>query len=123
MGALEAEQDLYLDRMALEPGIARNDALRENVFVVVTCIFNRMPVFVVGKPGTSKTLTLQIVASNLLGRRAADPFWRSWQLHVVFNWAIFFLRDDVVSTAPQARGGPLLARAPGGLHVPLPGEF
>ena len=56
---------LFVYDDALEPGIARNDALRENVFVVVTCIFNRMPVFVVGKPGSSKTLALQIVASNL----------------------------------------------------------
>ena len=86
VGALEAEQRLYLDHMHLEPGIARNDALRENVFVVVTCVFNRMPVFVVGKPGTSKTLTLQIVASNLLGRRSADAFWRAHPAVYIFPY-------------------------------------
>ena len=41
------------------------DALAARRYVVVVCVLNRLPVFVVGKPGSSKTLALQIVASNL----------------------------------------------------------
>ena len=35
-------------------------ALTENIYVIVVCILNKIPVFVVGKPGTSKTLALQV---------------------------------------------------------------
>jgi hypothetical protein len=37
--------------MELPEGIAQNSALLENVFVVMVCILNKIPVFVVGKPG------------------------------------------------------------------------
>ena len=63
-------------RFALEPGVALNAALAENLYVVVVCILNRIPAFVVGKPGSSKTLALQIIASNLQGARSPRPFWR-----------------------------------------------
>ena len=45
------EQRGYLDDMQIPPGIAKNTALLENVFVVMVCILNRIPIFVVGKPG------------------------------------------------------------------------
>ena len=37
--------------MELPEGIAPNTALLENAFVVLVCILNKIPVFVVGKPG------------------------------------------------------------------------
>ena len=52
-------------KFVLEPGIALNDALTENLYVVVICILNRIPVFVIGKPGSSKTLAMQVIVSNL----------------------------------------------------------
>jgi E3 ubiquitin-protein ligase RNF213 len=48
---LIAEQNGYLSDMELPEGIAPNTALLENVFVVLVCILNKIPVFVVGKPG------------------------------------------------------------------------
>lgn len=55
------EQMNLLDRMEIPPGIARNQALRENVFVTLTCILLKLPLFVVGKPGSGKTLALQLI--------------------------------------------------------------
>ena len=52
---VRAEQEDYLKRMELPQGTAKNAALRENVFVMLVCILNRIPVFVVGKPGCSKS--------------------------------------------------------------------
>jgi len=43
--------------------------------VAITCIANMIPVFIVGKPGSSKTLTLQVIQSNLQGERSRNPFW------------------------------------------------
>lgn len=81
---VRAEQDDYLERMELPEGTAKNAALRENVFVMLVCILNRIPVFVVGKPGCSKSLSMQIIRSNLRGKDAKDSFLKSLpQLYVV----------------------------------------
>ena len=81
---IRMEEEDYLDRMELPPGTARNAALRENVFVMLVCILNRIPVFVVGKPGCSKSLSIQLIRSNVRGRDSKDPLFRSLpQLYVV----------------------------------------
>ena len=64
----ENEQDEYLARMNPPKGIARNKALRENVFVTFVCIMNKIPVFICGKPGCSKTLCIELLISNLKGK-------------------------------------------------------
>ena len=61
-------QDVLLDNMKLGPNIARNAALRENVFMMAICIELRIPLFLVGKPGSSKSLAKSIVANSMLGR-------------------------------------------------------
>lgn len=58
---LRGEQMDYLDRMALPPGTAKNAALRENVFVTLVCVLTRIPVFMIGKPGCSKSLCMQLI--------------------------------------------------------------
>ena len=53
--------------MVLRPNIARNVALRENVFMMTICIELRIPLFLVGKPGSSKSLAKSIVAASMNG--------------------------------------------------------
>ena len=78
------EEEDYLDRMELPRGTARNAALRENVFVMLVCILNRIPIFVVGKPGCSKSLSIQLIRSNLRGRDSQNLLFKELpQLYVV----------------------------------------
>ena len=74
---IRTEQEDYLDRMDLPEGTARNAALRENVFVMLVSILNRIPVFVVGKPGCSKSLAIQLIRSNLRGKDSKDHFFKT----------------------------------------------
>ena len=81
---IRMEQEEYLCRMELPQGTAKNAALRENVFVMLVSILNRIPVFVVGKPGCSKSLAIQLIRSNLRGKDSKDPFFQTLpQLYVV----------------------------------------
>ena len=80
------EEEDYLNRMELPPGTARNAALRENVFVMLVCILNRIPIFVVGKPGCSKSLSIQLIISNLRGRDSRDPLFRELPQLWVFSY-------------------------------------
>ena len=65
-------QDVLLDDMKLGDNIARNVALRENVFMMAICIELRIPLFLVGKPGSSKSLAKSIVAASMLGKLASE---------------------------------------------------
>ena len=55
-------QKRFVRNMEVEEGVAMNDALSENLFVTCICVLNLLPLFIVGKPGTSKTLALQVRA-------------------------------------------------------------
>ncbi|KAG0610191.1 hypothetical protein M758_7G045200 [Ceratodon purpureus] len=80
------EQMALLDHMEIEPGIAKNQALRENVFVTLTCILQKIPLFVVGKPGSGKTLSLQLIFSNLRGSGMKDPYFRLQPTMFMFSY-------------------------------------
>ena len=56
-----------LNCMQLHANIARNAALRENVFMMVVCIELRIPLFLVGKPGSSKSLAKSIISDSMHG--------------------------------------------------------
>ena len=56
------EQNDYIKRMVTEPGIALNEALRENIFALIVCISNKIPVLLCGTPGCSKTLSISLLS-------------------------------------------------------------
>ena len=70
---------MLLDGMLLGPNIARNSALRENVFMMVICIELRIPLFLVGKPGSSKSLAKSIVSSSMQGKASQHPLLRHFK--------------------------------------------
>ena len=47
--------------------IALNTALKENVFTSFVCLMNRIPILIIGNPGSSKSLSVRILAANLNG--------------------------------------------------------
>ncbi|XP_074397014.1 E3 ubiquitin-protein ligase RNF213 isoform X2 [Zonotrichia albicollis] len=77
-------QDLFLSGVPLQDTIARNLALKENVFMMVICIELKIPLFLVGKPGSSKSLAKTIVADAMQGQAAhSDLFKHLKQIHLV----------------------------------------
>ena len=71
----EEEQNDYLRRMEFPEEIAKNEALKENVFAMLVCIVNKIPILVCGKPGCSKTLAISLLMANLRGKQSIDPFF------------------------------------------------
>ena len=65
--------------MKLGPNIARNAALRENVFMMAICIELRIPLFLVGKPGSSKSLAKSIVAASMLGSSSEKKLMKEFK--------------------------------------------
>ncbi|ELK12270.1 RING finger protein 213 [Pteropus alecto] len=84
LGELTRTQDLFLSGVPLRKTIARNLALKENVFMMVICIELRIPLFLVGKPGSSKSLAKTIVADAMQGQAAHSDLFRGLkQAHLV----------------------------------------
>ena len=52
---------------AIGQNIAHNRALCENVMMMVVCINLRIPLFLIGKPGSSKSLAKTIINDSLRG--------------------------------------------------------
>jgi len=77
MKLLHKEKMALMNLMEIPSGIAINNALSENIYVLFMSIFNRIPVILCGKPGSSKTLAVQIVISNLRGKKSSKLFFQN----------------------------------------------
>jgi hypothetical protein len=56
--------------MELTSDIAVNQAIKENIFAIIPCIINKIPIFICGKPGCSKSLAITLIFSNFKGRKS-----------------------------------------------------
>jgi hypothetical protein len=74
---VEDEIDTYIDHAKIDPGIAKNDALKENIFTSAICFITRTPQILIGPPGSSKTLGVNIVVQNMSGDERT-PFYRNF---------------------------------------------
>ncbi|KAG5853539.1 hypothetical protein ANANG_G00027050 [Anguilla anguilla] len=96
-------QDLLLSGVPLGRTIARNTALKENVFMMVVCIQLRIPLFLVGKPGSSKSLSKTLVADAMQGQAAHSELFR-WlkQVHMVsFQCSPHSTPEGIINTFKQ----------------------
>ena len=72
-------QKALMAQLELGPNIARNAALTENVFMMVVCIELRIPLFVVGKPGSSKSLAKTVVADKMQGENSKSELFKTFK--------------------------------------------
>ncbi len=72
-------QEVLLDNMLLGDNIARNAALRENVFMMTICLEIKIPLFLVGKPGSSKSLAKSIVTESLRGKYSRTKLLKNFK--------------------------------------------
>ncbi|XP_028640286.1 E3 ubiquitin-protein ligase RNF213, partial [Grammomys surdaster] len=96
-------QDLFLSGAPIRNNIARNLALKENVFMMVICIELKIPLFLVGKPGSSKSLAKIIVADAMQGQAAFSDLFRCLkQVHLVsFQCSPHSTPQGIISTFKQ----------------------
>ncbi|XP_028310203.1 E3 ubiquitin-protein ligase rnf213-alpha [Gouania willdenowi] len=96
-------QDLLLSGVPMGDTIARNGALKENVFMMVLCIELRIPLFLVGKPGSSKSLSKTLVADAMQGQAAPfDLYKKLKQIHLVsFQCSPHSTPEGIINTFKQ----------------------
>uniref|UniRef100_A0A3B5M1E9 RING-type E3 ubiquitin transferase n=1 Tax=Xiphophorus couchianus TaxID=32473 RepID=A0A3B5M1E9_9TELE len=96
-------QDLLLSGVPMGDTIARNSALKENVFMMVLCIELRIPLFLVGKPGSSKSLSKTLVADAMQGQAAHSELYKMLkQIHLVsFQCSPHSTPEGIINTFKQ----------------------
>lgn len=68
--AMSNQLDWYVknENLDLPPGIAKTEALKENLLATILCCTTRTPLIIEGAPGTSKTLSFNVAVANLKGK-------------------------------------------------------
>jgi hypothetical protein len=71
--AFNEELDWYISRLTLPPGIVKTNALKENIFANIVCCLTHTPLIIIGEPGTSKTLSFNVVTDTFKGEASKHP--------------------------------------------------
>nr|XP_014350051.1 PREDICTED: E3 ubiquitin-protein ligase RNF213-like [Latimeria chalumnae] len=96
-------QDLFLSQIKTQETIAKNKALKENVFLMIICIELKVPLFLVGKPGSSKSLAKTVVTDAMQGPAAHCDFFKCFkQVHMVsFQCSPHSSPEGIINTFRQ----------------------
>ena len=74
--AFKRELKWCIQHVELPAGIAKTNALMENVFAIIACAVTHTPLIIVGPPGSSKTLSFNIASANLKGKESRVEIFR-----------------------------------------------
>ena len=74
------EEDFILQEMEVETikGIGLNNSLKENIFLMFFSIYSHIPLIVVGKPGCSKSLSIQLIIRIMRGEFSNSNFLKNY---------------------------------------------
>ncbi|XP_072036424.1 E3 ubiquitin-protein ligase rnf213-alpha-like [Amphiura filiformis] len=70
-------QSAFTNELHLPSSIAANTTLKENIFMMIVCIELRIPLFLIGKPGTSKSLAKTIIEDAMEGTTSDSSLFRT----------------------------------------------
>ncbi|XP_028416584.1 E3 ubiquitin-protein ligase rnf213-alpha-like [Dendronephthya gigantea] len=100
---IERCQRGFLNGIQVGQNIAKNIALSENVFMMAICTELRIPLFVVGKPGSSKSLAKDVISTNMkAGNSQSELFKNLKQIHMQsYQCSPLSTPEGIVSTFKQ----------------------
>ena len=68
------ELNYLINNLEIPVGIAKNQALKENIFASFYCIINSIPLIICGKPGRGKTLSIKILKDSMKGKECSKSY-------------------------------------------------
>ena len=93
----ENECEFIIDNIDLDKGIAKNRIIKENIFLQFIAITSNIPLIIIGKPGSSKTLSFQQIKKSMRGKYSKSNFFRKYPqiLTTYFQGSESTLADDI----------------------------
>ena len=75
---LKIEEEFLLDKIELNSGIGKNNLLKENVFLLFIAVTTKIPLIIIGKPGTGKSLSAQLINKSMRGKYSKEKFFKKF---------------------------------------------
>jgi len=76
----ERESNFIADKVLNnEKGYAKNKALKGNLFCEFICIINKEPLIIIGKPGSSKSLSINLLINAMAGKYSKNEFFGKYE--------------------------------------------
>ena len=72
---LRIEQDFLIDQIELGKGIGKNALLKEHLFLLFLSVITNIPLIIIGKPGTGKSLSAQLICKSMIGKYSKNKFF------------------------------------------------
>ena len=75
---MNLEEQYLIDKIELQKGIGKNDILKKNLFLMFVSVNTKIPLIIVGKPGTGKSLCSKIIFNSMRGEFSKNEFFREF---------------------------------------------
>ena len=72
------EENFIINNIKLEKGIGINKSLKENIFLLFICLVTKIPLIIIGKPGSSKSLSAKLIYKEMKGKYSGSEFFREY---------------------------------------------
>ena len=94
---LKIEEKFLLEQIELDKNIGKNFLLRENVFLIFLSLLTKIPLIIVGKPGSQKHLSIQLLFKSMRGIYSKNKFFQKYPpiMQTYFQGSEFTQPEDV----------------------------
>ena len=116
----QEELEWYINHIDLPPGIAKTQALKENIFATIVCTMTHTPLIIVGPPGSSKTLSFNLTLANLKGQESKVSIFRNTDIFRSLDPQIYQCSRRTTSTEISTVFNRAINRQISHTKVPLP---
>ena len=80
------EEEYVASNINIEKGISKNKALLVNLFTLFVCVNTQVPIFIFGKPGSSKSLCIQLLFKSMKGEKSENQFFRNLPKLIIYPY-------------------------------------
>jgi len=75
---IELEEKFLIDQIEKDKGIGDNRLLRENIFLLFVSLNSNIPLIIIGKPGSGKSLSVQLICKTMKGTNSSSKFFKQF---------------------------------------------
>jgi len=73
---IKIEQNYLIEQVELDRGIGKNTLLKENLFLLFVSVNTNIPLIIIGKPGSGKSLSAQLIYKSMKGEYSKNKFFK-----------------------------------------------
>ena len=102
---LKIEEEYLIEQIELDPGIGKNTLLKENVFLLFLSVNTNIPFIIIGKPGSGKSLSAQLINKSMRGKYSKNKFFKQFPqiIQTYFQGSESTLPEDVENLFEKAK--------------------